>query len=64
MAVQGSYFSRRVMMVGQEAGSGTYLPLYTVSAQLNLTSILGVLMEVVQDKEGRVDCDKIGQWLQ
>ena len=64
VAVQGRYLSNRVMMVGQEAGSNTYQPFYTVSAHLNITRMLGVLMEMVQDKEGMVDCSKIGGWLQ
>jgi len=64
VAVQGRYLSNRVMMVGQEAGSTTYHPFYTASAHLNITRMLGVLMEMVQDKEGMVDCKKIGQWLQ
>ena len=63
VAVQGNYFSKRMMMVGKEDDSNTYFPLYTLSGNLNLTRILGVLVEMVQDKEGGVDCGKIGQWL-
>jgi len=63
VAVQGSYFSRRMMMVGKENESNTYFPLHTVSGSLNLTKILGVVLEMVQDKHGGVDCDKIGEWL-
>jgi len=62
VGVQGKYLSQRVMMVGHDTGG--YIPLYTVSANLNITRMLGVLMEMVQDNEGRVDCNKIANWLQ
>ena len=64
VAVQGKFLSDRVMMMGLEAGSKAVMPLHTASAHLNITKMLGVLMEMVQDKEGVVDCNKIGQWLQ
>ena len=47
-----------------EAGSNTYQSFYKASACLNITRMLGVLREMVQDKEGMVECSKIGQWLQ
>jgi len=62
VGVQGKYLSQRVMMVSQEADE--YLPLYTVSAHLNITRMLGVFIEVVQDKNGRVDLTKISDRLQ
>ena len=61
VGVQGKYISQRVMMVGQDA---EYIPLYTVSAHLNITSMLGVLVEMVQDNKGRVDCNSIAELLQ
>lgn len=61
VGVQGKYISQRVMMVGHDA---EYIPLYTVSAHLNITSILGVLVEMVQDNKGRVDCNAIAELLQ
>jgi len=64
VAVQGNYFSKRVMMAGQGAGSNNFQPLYTASAHLNITRMLGVLVEMVQDQEGRVEFNKIAEWLQ
>jgi len=63
VAVQGSYISKRVMMVGQKPGPDNYIPMYTVSGHLNLTKVLGVLVELVQEKDSKVDCGKIIQWV-
>jgi len=62
VGVQGKYLSQRVMMVSQV--DDEYLPLYTISAHLNITRMLGVFIEMVQDKNGRVDITKISDRLQ
>ena len=66
VGVQGRYFSDRMMMVaggaGAVAGAGTQ-PLYTVSASVNLTRLLAVMVELGQQQDGTVCLDTVHQWL-
>ena len=64
VGVQGRYFSDRMMMVagGAGAGPGTQ-PLYTVSASVNLTRLLAVMVELGQQRDGTVCLDTVHQWL-
>ena len=62
VGVQGRYFSDRMMMVAGGAGAGTQ-PLYTVSASVNLTRLLAVMVELGQQQDGTVCLDTVHQWL-
>merc|ERR1712059_175576 len=55
IAVQGNYFSRRLMMSARGKEEGEYCDLHTVSGQLSVTSLLAVMVELSQDKGGGVD---------
>ena len=59
VGVQGKYFSDRVMMVTRDQG-----PVFTVSAQLDLTKLCAVLVEMSQDQHGAVDINSVNNWLQ
>ena len=59
VGVQGSYLSDRLMMV-----TGDNSPLYTISANINLTRLMAVSLELAQDTEGRVQWELIENWLQ
>ena len=59
VGVQGKYFSDRVMMVTRDQG-----PVFTVSAQLDLTKLCAVLVEMSQDQHGAVDINTVNNWLQ
>ena len=59
VGVQGSYLSDRLMMVTADNS-----PLYTISANINLTRLMAVSLELAQDTEGRVQWELIENWLQ
>ena len=59
VGVQDSYLSDRLMMV-----TGDNSPLYTISANINLTRLMAVSLELAQDTEGRVQWELIENWLQ
>ena len=51
-----------MMMVAGGAGAATQ-PLYTVSASVNLTRLLAVMVELGQQQDGTVCLDTVHQWL-
>ena len=59
VGVQGTYLSDRLMMVTADNS-----PLYTISANINLTRLMAVSLELAQDTEGRVQWELIENWLQ
>ena len=59
VGVQASYLSDRMMMVTADNA-----PLFTVSANINLTRLLAVCLELAQDSGGGVQWDLIEKWLQ
>ena len=59
VGVQNSYLSDRMMMVTADNS-----PLFTVSANINLTRLMAVCLELAQDSEGGVQWDLIQTWLQ
>ena len=59
VGVQNSYLSDRMMMVTADNS-----PLFTVSANINLTRLMAVCLELAQDNEGGVQWDLIESWLQ
>ena len=64
VGVQGRYLSDRMMMVAGGAGAGPGpQPLYTVSASVNLTRLLAVMVELGQQRDGTVCLDTVHQWL-
>ena len=61
--MQGRYLSDRVMMAWQDSLSKSYHPMFTVAGHLNITRMLGILMEVAQTEDGAVDFDRISEWV-
>ena len=58
VGVQNSYLSDRMMMVTADNS-----PLFTVSANINLTRLMAVMLELSQDSEANIQWDLIDRWL-
>ena len=58
VGVQNSYLSDRMMMVTADNS-----PLFTVSANINLTRLMAVMLELAQDSEANIQWDLIESWL-
>ena len=58
VGVQDSYLSDRMMMVTADNS-----PLFTVSANINITRLMAVMLELAQDSEAAIQWDLIDSWL-
>ena len=58
VGVQDSYLSDRMMMVTADNS-----PLFTVSANINLTRLMAVMLELAQNSEADIQWDLIDSWL-